>query len=80
MMSFARSWRVKLGSWAVSEGCRPLMKLSQHWQAAGQLRVWACTGQGHLRRAGPGGSGLSTYRSWTWNYPRYCRVNINTYD
>lgn len=23
---------------------------------------------------------LGTYRKWTWNYPRYCRVDINAYD
>lgn len=42
MMSFARSWKLKLGSWAASEGCRPL-KLSTG-QAAERLRVMGVHG------------------------------------
>lgn len=48
MMSFARSWKLKVTSWAAPEGCRPL-KLSTYWQAAEQLRVMGVHGPGHLR-------------------------------
>lgn len=71
MMSFASSWgcklRLKLGSSAGSEGCRPV-KLSQHRQAAEQLRVMGVHGPGNKERSTYLVQ-IGTYRCWTLDIP-----------
>lgn len=72
VMSFARWWwKLKLGSWAASEGRLPATE-AQHWQAAEQLRVMGVHGPRHLR------SGLGRYvPRCTWNYSRKRRIDTN---